>query len=1844
MAILKDVSGDNFHEENHHRSDYNDCDKRLRHLDFETTGTNSESGSSLKMKKIRSTADVVTEAIQRFDTTTSSSATNNSVTASKSNNSGLNSANNKSDLSSSSGSSGSNKAAKCQNLVNQIRQRHSSTKKNRKSGTSKSSSSASSGYTPILPAPDIDLYLNQSASNVSPDSGIQSEGTVGLNNSSPPQILTTSVGTGTNTEIVSTQQQSFQFSPGSATAAAVYQWPQNGYYPGSISGTDWTMATNSGYILNNAGTALIVTSLQPPEVSPADVSTTILPPTATTALPNTVVPIPYIPEIKEHFRPSKRGRGRPKGSKNKKKKMVTMECGSQTVDSIFDSKNIFDSKMSSMSSSPCSVVEEEDEAPPPPMFMGGGINEPVSRSPLLKNPPRLEPQIEPPVKSNPQKEVIILESDDDDDDRSTIMFSDGEDPEDEPLPPPKLMELQKEQQTEPQPPVLEPPILDKPPDISNRVKKKKKKSKSRSDSKCRSDNEVAPPILSKSSRKKKSKKKSKVRERSKESMRASTPPILEPIEVQCEPASEFEEVSVKVSPVLSPKELSPVPKEDRDISEPPQDMSLTPLSSIEPAVKKSAVKCDSLIEEVVSTPVEDGASENTSSSVTEKDVKEPFSFCELKPMFGEKYRNLNIDKFWKKKKSKKMSSSTSAVSSTKLLAKQQEPLAPKVTTKAAVKEMANIPLMKTSTTPSTKTMLAVLKSLGVKSKPGRKKKGKTSSDNNSASSKKKDQPEPPSNFINSSDRDADSVSSKSPAFSPRSVASSTDDNSLKIKKGQNLTKQSLIEMGWRSKHKNVVDPVFLGSLEQLLQGVSSVQIDLEMSKDIWPDRPSTSVPSIFRRRKFILSAVSKTTAFEKKRGRPKRTEKAVKEAEHRLPLKKRHIHHQQSDNDEPSASNISIRRASGAEKKRSGGRSSRKSSTDADHKRYSGTFNKELRKNSSNASTPPRIESDKNIPSISNHSSKSKQDIKKAAAQAQPMPVPDKYLPPSSGQSPVKSLSIVDTIAACVDKYTGSGKAKKDFSQPLTVVTCDPKEKEPENARVKSLGSPRKRHLLKMQSQVELAPPTLEKVDNPTPQNSRCPKNLENIQDKSKEKADDEKRPSSPPKLSRYDEKPPADPPLLSPISDQSSPVIQRRKSQTMPLVSPISEDEQRPNIYRPRVSDISEDDVSDMDKAMSPKVIVPIKETTQTPRVSKVPVKDTTMSSRVSKVPIEVKRLQDTNLPPKISKIPIEVKRLQDRNVSPTPKVSKIPIEVKRLQDRNISPTPKISKVPIEVKRLKDGNISPTPKIPKVPSIDGVMSPRVSRPIKEKSMPPKTSKVAIKDTNKSSKVSKPINNEAMPPKLMLESKSRPLSVMMKNSNVMNCTVRVRKLPSPRPESPKPPPQIDIFDLLLNGKSTKKVELVKEKPKEIIKTSDETTSERITWEMEKDSKRIKSSEKITEDKETKKPKSSEKITDVTEKDTKKIKPSEKIIDDKKAKEVQLEKEKSREIAITSDQTSDKTKIKMELTKEVSASKDQPDPVKEPKKKKKRRANKTGFPTIKKKKKPVPKEETCEEMAKVSPSKRARKAKKTERNKKAHLPLRVSNRIIAEQKSQSDTDSRPESRLELTSSTTSSQKRQNPEDSNADSSIALEAGPPIKRSKLYEDVDENIDCLALLPTNDMEMEDEGITSSHEDVTPNSSKGSRKKKLGIHLEKKNYLIAGLFSNFYKEDHSKTPVTTPHVPINKVVYNPEEHIHGLLPPPYYCGRQLRQKKEDFTLPYDLWWGHVNKQLPGRDLSSQPTWNYKRIKTNVYFDIAKPISKGSDMEACQCSLATTEGQFGKCLLLKFTKKFDFFSVHFFI
>ena len=67
-----------------------------------------------------------------------------------------------------------------------------------------------------------------------------------------------------------------------------------------------------------------------------------------------------------------------------------------------------------------------------------------------------------------------------------------------------------------------------------------------------------------------------------------------------------------------------------------------------------------------------------------------------------------------------------------------------------------------------------------------------------------------------------------------------------------------------------------------------------------------------------------------------------------------------------------------------------------------------------------------------------------------------------------------------------------------------------------------------------------------------------------------------------------------------------------------------------------------------------------------------------------------------------------------------------------------------------------------------------------------------------------------------------------------------------------------------------------------------------------------------------------------------------------------------------------------------------------------------------------------------------------------------------------------------------------------------------------------------------IENDESMSSNDDIASGVSSASKtpRKRKGIHLGKKNYLIAGLFSNFYKEDPLNKPIT-PHVPINNVIY---------------------------------------------------------------------------------------------------------------
>ena len=304
VAILKDVSGESFQSEDQSTqvrgsntgSDY-DCDKvtsRLRHhkdtdpldLDTDCVSTNS------KKQRKYTTADVVSEAIQRIDSV-SGSRKSGSISGGSILSNGCDTKFQSTNIKHSSEVKSSSKSQ---------RQRHASSKKSRKSsssnksttsgfgtGSSSATSGSTSGFSPILPnVPEMDLYLNSAASNVSPDSGIQSEGTTGINNSSPLHLQTSgsstsggglpvsSASSGSSELTFSTQ--SFQFSPGgTGSSSTIYQWPQNGYYQAAAS--DWTTSATStiyasGTTIPGAPLMAVVTPL--PHAPVEDVPTAIL--------------------------------------------------------------------------------------------------------------------------------------------------------------------------------------------------------------------------------------------------------------------------------------------------------------------------------------------------------------------------------------------------------------------------------------------------------------------------------------------------------------------------------------------------------------------------------------------------------------------------------------------------------------------------------------------------------------------------------------------------------------------------------------------------------------------------------------------------------------------------------------------------------------------------------------------------------------------------------------------------------------------------------------------------------------------------------------------------------------------------------------------------------------------------------------------------------------------------------------------------------------------------------------------------------------------------------------------------------------------------------------------------------------------------------------------------------------------------------------------------------------------------------------------------------------------------------------------------------------------------------
>lgn len=144
-----------------------------------------------------------------------------------------------------------------------------------------------------------------------------------------------------------------------------------------------------------------------------------------------------------------------------------------------------------------------------------------------------------------------------------------------------------------------------------------------------------------------------------------------------------------------------------------------------------------------------------------------------------------------------------------------------------------------------------------------------------------------------------------------------------------------------------------------------------------------------------------------------------------------------------------------------------------------------------------------------------------------------------------------------------------------------------------------------------------------------------------------------------------------------------------------------------------------------------------------------------------------------------------------------------------------------------------------------------------------------------------------------------------------------------------------------------------------------------------------------------------------------------------------------------------------------------------------------------------------------------------------------------------------------------------------------------------------------PSSDVASEDQEIGRKPAGSVLNRKKQSRWKK--------RYLqTSNIFSEYKKDLESSKKLTNADAKRKIIVcptgehYTATEQLPGIIP----TGKLLRQKKTPFQLQYDLLWLHAQSRLPNRDLV--PSWNYKKIRTNIYYDV-KPTTL-YEAQACEC------------------------------
>ncbi|XP_023012167.2 histone-lysine N-methyltransferase ash1 isoform X1 [Leptinotarsa decemlineata] len=342
-----------------------------------------------------------------------------------------------------------------------------------------------------------------------------------------------------------------------------------------------------------------------------------------------------------------------------------------------------------------------------------------------------------------------------------------------------------------------------------------------------------------------------------------------------------------------------------------------------------------------------------------------------------------------------------------------------------------------------------------------------------------------------------------------------------------------------------------------------------------------------------------------------------------------------------------------------------------------------------------------------------------------------------------------------------------------------------------------------------------------------------------------------------------------------------------------------------------------------------------------------------------------------------------------------------------------------------------------------------------------------------------------------------------------------------------------------------------------------------------------------------------------------------------------------------------------------------------KKVRKRRAiNRTGFPTVKKKKKKLPTPETstplpiesnpvsiCDRVPKegeeyskfvqrtekpeisVSTPVTPEKSKTEDLSSKWELMSECES-LPQDERTEFEDDIKPD-RMTLRqrdlSPTTSSETRTSErnklkmEDADTDLEVSLESSIERLRSRLEDrkkrkkSMEKLVERTSGYPKR--KLRDVSPASSIEPLAERrlkeeqaSASGDEKRgRRAPKWRKKKYLVAGLFSDYYKEDDEairQKRAENAQKP-SRIVYNPAEHPYGLLPPPHHCGKYLRSRRVPFQLPYDIWWQHTHSQLPGRDIV--PSWNYRKIRTNVYN--VKTTTGACEPQSCNCKPSSNCG-----------------------